>query len=197
MKKIDMLKIAVLLCLAVCVPATGREFSTGEARALAEKIIAESGVQGGLVVHAGCGAGSLTAAFAGQGPWLVHGLERDGKLVARAREHIQSLGLYGRVSVEKWLTGKFPYADNLVNLIVASQSEALDPAEVMRVLVPQGVLLVERNGKWERKVKPWPEEIDDWTHFLHGPAICREGVRALAMIWKFWAPPPKPSPGAS
>ena len=169
MNSIYILKTVVLLCLAVCVPATGREFGEGEARALAARIISESGVEGGLVVHAGCGDGSLTAELGEQGPWLVHGLERDGKLVARAREHIQSLGRYGRVSVESWPGGKLPYADNLVNLVYTREPDGLDLAEVMRVLVPRGVLLVERGGRWERTVKPWPDEIDDWTHFLHGP----------------------------
>ena len=169
MNSIYILKTVVLLCLAVCVPATAREFGEGEARALAARIISESGVEGGLVVHAGCGDGSLTAELGEQGPWLVHGLERDGKLVARAREHIQSLGRYGRVSVESWPGGKLPYADNLVNLVYTREPDGLDLAEVMRVLVPRGVLLVERGGRWERTVKPWPDEIDDWTHFLHGP----------------------------
>ena len=125
MNSIYILKTVVLLCLAVCVPATAREFGEGEARALAARIISESGVEGGLVVHAGCGDGSLTAELGEQGPWLVHGLERDRKLVARAREHIQSLGRYGRVSVESWPGGKLPYADNLVNLVYTREPEGL------------------------------------------------------------------------
>ena len=173
MKKIYRLKTAVFLCFAISVPASGLEFSKGEAQELAEKIISQSGVEGGLVVHAGCGDGSLTAALAGEGagegPWVVHGLEKDGKLVSAARRHIQALGRYGRISVESWRGKRLPYADNLVNLIVTSKAQELDPAEAMRVLVPQGVLLVEDGGKWTRTAKPWPDEIDDWTHFLHGP----------------------------
>ncbi|MEE3182258.1 MAG: PQQ-binding-like beta-propeller repeat protein [Planctomycetota bacterium] len=173
MKKIYRLKIVVFLVFVISVPASGLEFSKGEAQELAEKIISQSGVEGGLVVHAGCGDGSLTAALAGEGawegPWVVHGLEKDGKLVSAARRHILGLGRYGRISVESWRGKRLPYADNLVNLVVTSKSQGLDPAEVMRVLVPQGVLLVEDGGKWTRMAKPWPDEIDDWTHFLHGP----------------------------
>ena len=158
-------KTAVLLFLAVRLPAAEGE----PARSLVEEIIAESGVRGGLVVHAGCGDGSLAAALGESGGWVVHGLEKDRKLVAAARRKIEALGSYGRVSVESWGGKELPYADNLVNLVISREAAGLDLAEVMRVLVPQGVLLVENSGKWERKVKPWPDEIDDWTHFLHGP----------------------------
>ena len=40
-------------------------------------ILTASGVQGGLVVHLGCGDGKRTAAFGAAGPYLVHGLDRD------------------------------------------------------------------------------------------------------------------------
>ena len=160
-----LLKTAVLLFLVVRLPAAEGE----PAHSLVEEIIAESGVRGGLVVHAGCGDGSLAAALGESGAWVVHGLEKDRKLVAAARRKIEALGRYGRVSVESWGGKELPYADNLVNLVISREAAGLDLAEVMRVLVPQGVLLVENSGKWERKVKPWPDEIDDWTHFLHGP----------------------------
>ena len=39
--------------------------------------------------------------------------------VAVARKHIQSLELYGPVSVQQWSGQRLPYVDNLVNLIVA------------------------------------------------------------------------------
>jgi len=35
------------------------------------------------------------------------------------------------------------------------------------VLTPLGVALVEEQGQWNKVVKPWPEEIDPWTHYLH------------------------------
>jgi outer membrane protein assembly factor BamB len=50
-------------------------------------------------------------------------------------------------------------------------------AEVMRVLAPGGVAYVKtgkpldgaRDRAWRKTVKPWPKEIDEWTHYLHGP----------------------------
>ena len=37
----------------------------------------------------------------------------------------------------------------------------------MRVLAPRGVAYVKAEGRWTKSVKPWPEGMDEWTHFLH------------------------------
>jgi outer membrane protein assembly factor BamB len=49
--------------------------------------------------------------------------------------------------------------------------------EILRVLTPEGVACVKSNGHWKRTVKPRPAQIDEWTHFLHGPdnnAVARD-----------------------
>ncbi len=51
----------------------------------------------------------------------------------------------------------------------------------MRVLAPNGVACLRRNGAWTKTVKPWPADIDEWTHFLHGPgnnAVAQDRVVA-------------------
>ena len=80
----------------------------------AEEILEETGVQGGLVVHVGCGDGQLTAALRASDRFVVHGLDVD---VTKARDTIRAACLYGPVSVQQWNGGALPYADNLVNLI--------------------------------------------------------------------------------
>lgn len=124
------------------------------------QILETSGVKGGLIVHLGCGDGKLTAALRANDSFIVHGLDKD---VTTARQHIQSLGLYGLVSVENWSGGALPYADNLVNLIVADKLDSVSMDEVMRVLAPGGVALI--GGK--KTVKPRPADTDEWTHFLY------------------------------
>jgi len=121
-----------------------------------------TGIKGGLVVHIGCGDGKLTAKLHANDSFIVHGLDAD---VTAARKHIQSLSLYGPVSAERWTGSRLPYADNLVNLVVAEKLGGVSMDEVMRVLAPNGVALI--GGK--KTVKPLPKEIDEWTHFLHGP----------------------------
>jgi hypothetical protein len=49
----------------------------------------------------------------------------------------------------------------------------------MRVLAPGGVLLTRQDGRWTKAVKPRPQGIDEWTHFLHdasGNAVAHDEV---------------------
>ena len=51
----------------------------------AEQILAAAGVRGGLIVHAGCGGGQLTAPLRASDRYVVRGLDADAVNVARAR----------------------------------------------------------------------------------------------------------------
>jgi outer membrane protein assembly factor BamB len=154
----------------------------------AQQILADAGVQGGLIVHVGCGDGKLTAALRASESFLVHGLDTDAKSVEAARQHIQSLGLYGKASVDRWDGKRLPYADNLVNLLVAENAGNVSMDEVLRVLAPNGVALVA--GK--KTVKPWPKEIDEWTHYLHdasGNAVANDTRVGPPRHIQWWAGP--------
>jgi len=137
--------------------------STAQAQS-AKDILDSGGIEGGLVVHVGCGDGKLTAALRTSDRYLVHGLDTDAQQVAEAREYVRSLGLYGPVSVDTFDGRRLAYVDNLVNLLVAEDLGEVSMDEVMRVLAPLGVAYI--GG--EKIVNPWPNEIDEWTHFLHG-----------------------------
>jgi outer membrane protein assembly factor BamB len=158
---------ALLLCGAILkgsgVAAEGAE------GALAQQILKTTGVQGGVVVHLGCGDGKLTAALRANDSYLVQGLDADAKNVAAARQHIGSLGIYGKVSADLLLGKGLPYIDNLVNLVVAEDLQGVPMAEVIRVLVPNGVAFIKTGDTWTKKVKPRPAEMDEWTHYLHDP----------------------------
>ncbi len=135
--------------------------------ALAREILDATGVKGGLVVHLGCGNGTLTAALRADDSYLVHGLDVDRGNVAQARQHLQSLSINGKVSVEQFDGRRLPFIDNLVNLLVSGQPIEIARDEVLRVLAPDGVAYVKQGDAWTKTVKPRPEEIDQWTHFLH------------------------------
>ncbi|MHC4506010.1 MAG: outer membrane protein assembly factor BamB family protein, partial [Planctomycetota bacterium] len=148
---------------------------------LARRIIETTGIKGGLVVHVGCADGTLTAALRANDSYLVHGIDADAGNVERAREHIRRLGLYGNVSAERWTGDRLPYADNLVNLLVAERPGGIPADEMMRVLCPGGVAYIKKAGTWTKSVKPRPADIDEWTHFLHGPgnnAVAKDTVVA-------------------
>ena len=135
----------------------------------AREIVARSGIQGGLVVHLGSGGGSFTTDLCANDSFVVHGLCGDRRETAEAREFIKQQSLYGRASVQYWNRNYLPYTDNLVNLLVAEDLGDVAMREVIRVLAPHGVAYVKSGETWKKTTKPWPAEIDEWTHYLHGP----------------------------
>ena len=168
----DSLRLIAFLLASLVLERTALDAGEPPATSLAAgKILAFGGVHGGIVVHLGCGDGRLTAALRADERYTIHGLESDPALVARAREHLAERGLYGPVSVETWNGPTLPYADNLVNLIVVSGSTAVAKAELLRVLCPGGKLIQVAADREPQAadvvVKPRPDTIDQWTHFLH------------------------------
>ncbi|MHC4401227.1 MAG: outer membrane protein assembly factor BamB family protein [Planctomycetota bacterium] len=164
------------ITLLLVTPCASRAESTRQA---AREILQQSGIQGGLIVHLGCGDGTLTAALRAGESYVVQGLTHDRAMVNQARANIRSLGEYGPVSVTWWGSWGLPYADNLVNLIVAEDPGGVAKDEMLRVLAPRGVALVKQGDRWTKTVKPWPKEIDEWPHYLHGPdnnAVAQDSV---------------------
>jgi len=151
----------VLAALAAC--------SSAWADQSAEAILKASGLTGGVIVQLGCADGTLTAALKAGDGFVVQGLDTDPANVAAARAYIQSQKLGGTVSAELFDGRHLPYVDSLVNLVVAEHLGNVAMSEVMRVLRPGGVALVKQGGTWKKAVKSWPEELDDWTHYLHDP----------------------------
>ena len=160
----------LLLSCVMCVALFCGARPSGAARVnkQASDILAAAGVRGGLVIHVGCGDGRLTAALRVNDSYLVHGLDADQADVNEARQYIRDRGLTGKVSVAHWGGERLPYVDNLVQLLVVQERQGLPMKELMRVLAPHGVAYVRENGEWTKKVKPRPQNIDEWTHFLHG-----------------------------
>lgn len=127
--------------------------------------IAATGITGGLILHLDCGDGKKTVEMLIGDRFLVNGLDTDEAEVRKAREHLRARGLHERVAADVFDGRHLPYVDNLVNLVVAEAGRKVPLKEILRVLVPGGVALVGTS----KITKPWPEAIDEWTHFLHGP----------------------------
>jgi outer membrane protein assembly factor BamB len=187
---------AFMLALLLCRGAAGADPISGPEAEHARRILSAAGVRGGLVVHLGCGDGKLTATLCDSDSYLVHGLDANPANVDNARSYIRSLGLYGRVSVERWTGERLPYADNLVNLLVISDASAkIAEKEIQRVLAPRGtVISVDPKSTIHnpQSTKPWPKDIDEWTHWLHaadGNAVARD--RVAGPLGRFqWAAEP-------
>lgn len=151
----------------------------------------------GLCVHVGCGNGRSTVALSDSGRVLVQGLDADPAAVKAARAFVRSKGLYGPVCIDRLSGGRLPYAENLVNMVVAEgpTGRAVAAKEIFRVLRPGGFVMLRlsardraeplkreltaagfadvgparRAGAWLQGRKPWPAGMDQWTHPRHGP----------------------------
>jgi len=169
MKRIRLFQIVAILLsgfVSGIAKADGKPNITPD-RVQAGQILNATGVKSGLIVHLGCGDGKLTAALRAGDNYTVQGLDPDVKNVETARKHIQSLGLYGSVSVNRWTSNHLPYVDNLVTLLVSENPGKIPMGEIMRVLAPLGVAYVKRDGQWTKTVKAWPKEIDEWQQHFH------------------------------
>ncbi len=151
----------------------------------ARRIIRNSGVRGGLIVHAGCTDGGLALALRTRGSYLVHGLVRRGASVSRCRAQALSAGMLGPVSFSRLGGGRLPFVANTVNLLIGEDLASIPVQEVMRVLTPGGVAYMKKppnaagdTRDWPARMsKPRPEAMDDWTHFLHdagGTSVSRD-----------------------
>jgi outer membrane protein assembly factor BamB len=192
---------SVLLCCAMVLCLAG---SAHAGETAAAEIIKASGVRAGLCVHLGVSDGKLTAELSAGGKFVVHGLATDAASVEKARKYIRSAKVYGKVAVERGNLKKLPYADDLVNLVVADSLPALlgkglTLKEVGRVLAPKGVLCfggkldagklkaagfegVKSSGTWTVATKSRPAGMDEWTHPFYGPAanpVSRDKLVAL------------------
>ncbi len=142
-------------------------------------------LHGGLVVQLGGQDLGEAIALSRTGRYLVHVLEKDADVVRAAREQLRKQGRYGLGWVEQTQDmQRLPYAENLVNLIVV-RGEAAPVDEMFRVLVPGGSVVILRSdlltpselesGGFEMVSdspllarKPWPPEMDVWSHPRHG-----------------------------
>ena len=169
----------ILRLITIAILTAGGVFA--DEQVLAKQLVKASGVQGGLVVHLGCGDGKLTAALRVNDRFVVQGLGTDAAKVDAARQHIQDLGLYGPVSADRLVGKTLPFADDLVNLVVVpGVGFQVSGEEIARVLAPRGVALFHKDlksrvsvlsprseGDWLVYRKAVPDDIDDWTHYLH------------------------------
>ena len=173
-----LLLAAVAGCLAFC-PAWAQPGQPGTAaETTRDRVLSNSGFQGGLVVQAGCRDAALAVSLAEAGNVRVHGLVADRDRLDEVRRQIRDAGLYGQVSAMGWDGPFLPYADGMVNLLLVLGGRVeLKPEEIDRVLAPLGVALIEREGKLTSHRKPWPADVDQWTHSRYdatGNAVSRD-----------------------
>jgi outer membrane protein assembly factor BamB len=153
-------------------------------------IIEISGARPGFCIRLGATDGKLCVEL-GEAGYLVHGLAPDPARAAKAREHIRSKSLYGKVSVAVGSHSKLPYGDSLANLLVAENARGVNVREVARVITPYGVAVlkgvpaakvkgelaglksvaVSESGGWVKISKRPPEGADEWRQWRHNATL--------------------------
>jgi len=149
-------------------------------------------IPGGVCSVIGCKDTSTALSISSRERFVVHALFLDENATQQARKKIRERGLYGRVSCNTFTGKSLPYGGNIVNLLFVDnfkdlKKQGLTLKEINRVMSPLGKLTVitdqdlekelkaagfdkiEKTDKLTRAIKPWPSNIDQWTHFCHGP----------------------------
>lgn len=154
-----------MACLAFGATASAQEDPLG--------LLDTTKIRGGLLVHVGVTDGQIEEVIARRRTFLVHGLALDDGSCERGRSAVIANGNYGLASVATWYDRRqLPYASNLATAVVvdldAMGSAAPEPSDLLRIVAPEGALLVKMNGTWRVSRKPRPAAMDDWQHFDHG-----------------------------
>ncbi|MFW6171941.1 MAG: hypothetical protein ACODAD_15750, partial [Planctomycetota bacterium] len=182
----------LLLMMAVPVSRVQAEDVPREIARAAERLAASGDATGGLIVHLGCTDGKLPGVLSAGGKFLVHGLVSDRETLEAIRADLVERKLHGRMTLEEFSGDRLPYVDDMVNFMVVEQQGELSHSEIMRVLVPNGVAYIKSGDTWEEKRKAWPEAIDEWSHWLHGPdnnAVSTDERVSVSRSLQWYMPP--------
>jgi len=126
-------------------------------------VIHSTGAQNGILVLVQ--AGDAVCENATASGFAVLALETQPDRVDALRRRFLDRGLYGRVSASLFDGKTLPCIDELVNVVVVEGGNLADE-EIMRVLVPGGMALVRDGSGWQKRLKPWPADIDVWSQYL-------------------------------
>ncbi|MHC4355463.1 MAG: class I SAM-dependent methyltransferase, partial [Planctomycetota bacterium] len=129
---------------------TARAADAG-ANAMARKLVGMGGVDRGLCAVIG-GQRDLPVQIAQCSNLLVHVREPDPSVVAIQKRLAEEAGLgIDRLIIEQGALKKLPYADNTVDVLIATRVDAgtlsrLSASEVLRVLIPEGRAIIGTTG---------------------------------------------------
>ena len=191
------LLLSAMACFAISPKATQVAAAAEDTTmATAAEMIRFSGSPGGMAAIVGPQDASLALALAKQGTFTVQCLVTDDDKCQAARNAVGAQGVYGTVSVDTLDSNRLHYTNNLLNLVVidSQANHQISVSEVLRVMAPLGTAwlhaasqddaqqlqsqfaavatedlsIVDHDSLWVRFTKPWPKDIDQWSHFLHG-----------------------------
>ena len=172
----------------------GAEVERPSSRRLAEHLIERSGIEAGICAVVG-GDGDVALEIARITELLVNVRhpERDGAREIMRRADESGYGIR-RLAVEAGPLDRLPYADNLIDFVVATEvtpatASHLSVADILRVLRPQGTAIIgaagatagaEQLAEWARDggatdIASWTDDYGSWIHFHKPPLAGADG----------------------
>ena len=163
-RKIENLVVMIVVVLFVLCgrPAAA---AASESGALADRLIERAGMRRGILAVLGSD-GNLAVDLARSSEMLVHVREPNAGAVAELRKQADEAGFgIDRLAVEQGPIDKLPYADNVIDVVIADEVGAdrlgsLSVDEILRVLRPEGTAIVGKAGEADgavEKLKAWAE----------------------------------------
>ena len=143
--------VAILLGTLMSPLTTAVQARNVGAGALARKVVNMGGVDRGLCALIG-GPRDLPVQIVQCSNLLVHVREPDPSVVAIQRRLAKEAGLcIDRLIVELGAVKKLPYADNMVDVVIATGADAgtlarLSASEVLRILTPEATAIIASTG---------------------------------------------------
>ncbi len=140
------------------------------------------GTAAGITVFVGFGSSTEITQLDLQESQLVFALDPNAAKVETARASVPGTANEGRIYFERLAnTNRLPLIEETANLVVVKSGTTVAPSEVARVLVPLGTAVAAEDSRFEDAglertgteargtiyTKPWPDDIDEWTHALY------------------------------
>lgn len=156
--------LAALLALCWLAPPVAVEAAAAGSPGPGASVVRSTGIGAGVCVLLGFDDAALATRLPSEGPFLVHCLYSDRQRLETARKAIRARGLYGKVSADQASVGRLPYAENLVNLVVADHlstllKQGLTVGELLRVLCPNGVAYLGQSAGSQGPDEAWVAEL--------------------------------------
>ncbi|NQT13037.1 MAG: PQQ-binding-like beta-propeller repeat protein, partial [Planctomycetes bacterium] len=206
------IRILAVMIAAVLFAFFGRPgaAAASETGALADRLIERAGMRRGILAVLGSD-GNLAIDLARSSEMLIHVREANAATVGELRKEADEAGFgIGRLAVEQGPIDKLPYADNVIDVVIAAQVAADAPGclsvdEILRVLRPEGTAIVGKAGEGEgaaEKLKEWAEAggaqgVEAWSDALGVWVQLFKPPLEGADDWSHWEHSPDNNPVSS
>ncbi len=132
------------------------------------ELLRTSPVTGGLVAQVGIARDANGLGLVDlRETFHVRLLDTDPETVSATREQLAKAGTHGRLTAGTFDGKTLPFADGVVNVLVAVEAGEVAAAEMQRVLAPRGLLIRRDKDGWSATTRPVPRATDEWTHHLY------------------------------